>query len=115
MAQAEQAPTGRTHSGRFGRLVVALAAGLAGGLIAPLLYPSLSRNGRPAAKKALKAGMAALEQGRIKAAELAEHAADLMAEARSEFEDERKSADPQAGTGSEVVALRGSGREAAGI
>jgi Protein of unknown function (DUF5132) len=113
--QGEQAPGGGASSGRFGRLMTALIAGVAGGLIAPLIYPAVARNARPAARKALKAGMAAVEQGRIAAAEFAEHASDLMAEARAEYEAELKpegSAGP-GGSPTEVVRLRGSARETA--
>ena len=114
MPQAEP-PAAPPRSGRFGRLVVALAAGVAGGLIAPLIYPAVARNARPAAKKALRAGMAAYDRGRVAAAELGEHASDLLAEARAEYE---KTQQPAAATadsaqGSEIVKLR-RGREAAG-
>ena len=117
MAESERPFYRQPRSGRFGRLVTALAAGLAGGLIAPLIYPTIARTARPASKKVLKAGMAAVERGRVAAAELAEHASDLFAEARAEYDEERKPAPPQnesAAAASEVVALRGSGREAAG-
>jgi Protein of unknown function (DUF5132) len=114
--QGEQAPGGGAASGRFGRLMTALIVGVAGGLIAPLIYPAVARNARPVARKALKAGIAAVEQGRIAAAEFAEHASDLMAEARAEYEAEVKpeaSAEP-AGLSKEVVSLRGPARETAG-
>ena len=114
--QAEQAPGGGgASSGRFGRLMTALVAGVAGGLIAPLIYPAVARNARPAARKALKAGIAAIEHGRVATAEFAEHASDLMAEARAEYEAEGKpvsSAEP-VGSPKEVVRLRGSARETA--
>lgn len=113
--QAEQAPGGGASSGRFGRLMIALVAGVAGGLIAPLIYPAVARNARPAARKALKAGIAAVEHGRVAAAEFAEHASDLMAEARAEYEAEVKPATSPEPVGSpkEVVRLRGSARETA--
>ena len=116
MAQPEQPPSSRPRSGRLGRLVTVLAAGLVGGLVAPMVYPAIARNARPAGKKALKAGMAAVERGRVAAAEFAEHASDLMAEARAEYENERQlaPASEKAAVSSEVVTLRGSGREAAG-
>jgi hypothetical protein len=114
--QEEQAPGGGASSGRFGRLVTALVAGVAGGLIAPLIYPAVARNARPVARKALKAGIAAVEQGRVAAAEFAEHASDLMAEARAEYDAEVKPAAGQEPTvpAKEVVRLRGSARETAG-
>ncbi|HEX6442291.1 MAG TPA: DUF5132 domain-containing protein [Stellaceae bacterium] len=95
--------------------MTALIAGVAGGLIAPLIYPAVARNARPAARKALKAGIAAVEHGRVAAAEFAEHASDLMAEARAEYEAEVKpaaSAEPVVSP-KEVVRLRGSPRETA--
>ena len=111
--QGGQAAGGGAPSGRFGRLITALIAGVAGGLIAPLIYPAVARNARPVARKALKAGIAAVEHGRIAAAEFAEHASDLMAEARAEYDAEVKpaaSADPEV-SAKEVVRLRGSARE----
>jgi len=110
--QGEQAPERRASSGRFGRLVTALAAGIAGGLIAPLIYPAVARNARPAARKALKAGIVAVERGRVVVAEFAEHASDLVAEARAEYDVENKpSTSEPAVSVKEVVRLRGSGRE----
>ena len=101
--------------GRFGRLVTALAAGVIGGLLAPLVYPVLARNARPTTRKAMKAGIAAFERGRELAAELGEHASDVMAEARAEYDEQSKppphSEEPA--SPNEVVRLRGSGRETA--
>ena len=116
MAQPEPSPYAPPRSGGFGRLAAALAAGLAGGLIAPLLYPAIARGARPTAKRMLKAGIAAFERGRVAAAELAEQASDLLAEARAEYEGERNPAPPRddAAAPNEIVALRGSGREATG-
>ena len=114
--QGEQAPRAGASSGRFGRLMTALIAGVAGGLIAPLICPAVARNARPAARKALKAGIAAIEHGRVAAAEFAEHASDLMAEARAEYEAELKSAasgEPEI-PAKEVVRLREAPRETAG-
>ncbi len=114
MAQPEPMTGARAPSGRFGRLVAALAAGVVGGLIAPLIYPSVARTARPTAKRMLKAGFTAFEQGRVAAAELAEHASDLLAEARVEYEEEHKlhPRNEQAGAANEIVKLRGAGREA---
>lgn len=106
---------GAASSGRFGRLVTALVAGVAGGLIAPLIYPAVARNARPAARKALKAGIAAVERGRIAVAEAAEHASDLMAEARAEYDAETApSGHEPAIAAKEVVRLRGAARDTAG-
>lgn len=114
-SRAEQAIEGRPR--RLGTVVTALTAGLVGGLLAPLLYPAIARGARPATKKALKVGFAAVEHGRIAAAELGEHTSDLLAEARSEYEREQtRGAAPAADPGdmpTEVVNLHGSGRGAA--
>jgi len=63
MQQQDQPPARGAASGRFGRLVTALAAGIIGGLVAPLVYPALARNARPVTRKAMKAGIAAFERG----------------------------------------------------
>ena len=112
--QGEQAPGSGASSGRFGRLVTALVAGVAGGLIAPLIYPAVARNARPTARKALKAGIAAVERGRVAVAELAEHTSDLMAEARAEYDQENNPAPASEGPAKEVVRLRGPARDTTG-
>jgi hypothetical protein len=105
----------RPSSHRFGRLVTALVAGIAGGLVAPLVYPVLARNARPVTRRAFKLGIAAVERGRELAAEFGEHASDLMAEARAEYDAEGKPRAPETppGPAQEVVRLRGSAREGA--
>jgi hypothetical protein len=115
MQQQDQPPTRGATPGRFGRIVTALAAGLVGGLLAPLVYPTLARNARPATRKAMKAGIAAFERGLEAAAELGEHASDLMAEARAEYDEEQKSLpdSEQPAAAKEVVRLRGADRETA--
>src|ERR1700730_3664940 len=115
MQQQEQPPSGGAAPGRFGRLVTALAAGLAGGLLAPLVYPALARKARPATRKAMKAGIAAFERGREITAEFGERASDLMAEARAEYDEEHKSLPnaEQSAAAEELVRMRGAGRETA--
>ena len=80
--QQDASGAGNGSPRRFRTVALALMAGVAGGLVAPLLYPSVARNARPVTRKALKAGMAAFERGREIAAELGEQAGDLLAEAR---------------------------------
>ena len=109
----EETPGRRPSSHRFGRLVTALVAGVAGGLLAPLVYPALARNARPVTRRAFKLGIAAVERGRELAAEFGEHASDLVAEARAEYDAELKSPTPEAAPPQEVVRLRGSAREGA--
>ena len=93
-----------------------MVAGVAGGLLAPLSSPALARNARPAARKLLKAGIAAFEHGRELTAELTEQASDLMAEPRAESNAEKKSVsgdERPAASATEIVRLRGSGPETA--
>ena len=107
MAQEEPAPN-RRRSGRLGTIVTAVLAGVAGGLMAPLILPRLERNLRPATKSLFKTGIALYESGRERAAEMGEFASDMMAEARAEYDTEQTIAD--AGDDSvetiEVVRLR---------
>lgn len=115
MPQQDEPPArGAARSG-LGRLATALAAGIVGGLLAPLVYPALSRNARPMTRKAMKAGIVAFERGREIAAEWGERASDVMAEARAEYDEELKSSqqpEPPAAK-PDIVRLRGSGRETA--
>jgi hypothetical protein len=94
MAQEEPAPIGR-RSGRFGTILTAVLAGVAGGLMAPLIRPRLERNFRPATKGLFKTGIALYERGREKAAEMGEFASDMMAEARAEYDTEQTAADTE--------------------
>jgi hypothetical protein len=114
MAQQELAPT-RRRSGRFGMIVTAALAGVAGGLVAPLILPRLERNFRPAAKRLFKTGIALYERGREKAAEMGEFASDMMAEARVEYDAEQsvRNTPDESVAATEVVRLRnGHAREA---
>jgi Protein of unknown function (DUF5132) len=88
MAQEEPVPS-RRRSGRLGTIVTAILAGVAGGLMAPLILPRLERNLRPATKSLFKTGIALYERGREKAAEMGEFASDMMAEARAEYDAEQ--------------------------
>jgi hypothetical protein len=67
-----------------GNIVTGLAMGVGFALLAPVVKPFV----RPLAKSAIKAGVAAYEQGRVAIAELSEQAGDMVAEARSEIEEE---------------------------
>lgn len=68
-----------------------IAIGLGAALLAPLALAAAGV-GRPAARAAVKAGLLMLEKGRETAAELAEIAEDLLAEAQAEIEAERAAA-----------------------
>ena len=107
MAQQEPA-SGRRRSGRFGTIVTAVLAGVAGGLIAPLILPRLERNFRPATKRLFKTGIALYERGRERAAEMGEFASDMMAEARAEYDAEQiiTDAEDDPVEANEVVRLR---------
>src|SRR5260370_36647931 len=85
MAQEEPVPS-RRRAGRLGTIVTAVLAGVAGGLMAPLVLPRLGRNFRPAPKNLFKTGVALYERGRARAAEMGEFAGDMMAEARAEYD-----------------------------
>jgi hypothetical protein len=114
MAQQEPAP-GRRAAGRFGTIMTAMLAGVAGGLMAPLILPRLERNLRPATKSLFKTGIALYERGRERAAEVGEFASDVMAEARAEYDAGQTIADAGAGpvAANEVVRLHnGHAREA---
>ena len=114
MAQEEPAPS-RRRIGRFGTLVTAVLAGVAGGLMAPPILPRLERNLRPATKSLFKTGIALYERGRERAAEMGEFASDIMAEARAEYDAEQTTAvaEADAVAANEVVRLHnGDAREA---
>src|SRR5947207_13682374 len=114
MAKEEPVPPGRRPGG-LGTIVTAALAGVAGGLLAPLILPRLERNFRPATKRLFKTGIALYERGRERAAEMGESASDMMAEARAEYEVEQTIADAkdEPVAANEVVRLRnGHAREA---
>jgi len=67
-----------------GSIVTGLAIGVGFALLAPVVKPFV----RPLAKSAIKAGLAAYDQGRVALAELSEQAGDMVAEVRSEMEKE---------------------------
>jgi hypothetical protein len=95
--------------------MTAVLAGVAGGLMAPMLLPRLERNFRPATKSLFKTGIALYERGRERAAELGEFATDMMAEARAEYDAEQsvRGAPDDSVAANEVVRLRnGHAREA---
>jgi hypothetical protein len=65
-----------------------LTGGVVGVFLAPVIAPVLSRWSRPAAKAALRAGMAVYERGRQSAAELRELVEDTAAEIAAERADQ---------------------------
>src|SRR5256885_17025649 len=105
MAQEEPAPN-RRRSGRLGTIVTAVLAGVAGGLMAPLILPRLERNFRPATKSLFKTGIALYERGRAREAEMGEFACDMMAEARAEYNSEKSVGGAPAGGAPSPVAAK---------
>src|SRR5580704_2126223 len=85
----EEPVANRRRSGRLGTIVTAMLAGVAGGLVAPLILPRLERNLRPATKSLFKTGITLYERGRERAAEMGEFASDMMAEARADYDAEQ--------------------------
>src|ERR1700730_12960955 len=114
----EESVANRRRSGRFGTIVTAVLAGVAGGLMAPLILPRLERNLRPATKSLFKTGISLYERGRERAAEMGEFASDMMAEARAEYDAEQsvRGAPDDSVAANEVVRLRnGHAREAGSL
>ena len=68
-------------------ILAGLAIGIGGGLLAPLVAPIL----KPFGRSILKAGLAATDQAKVAFAELGERTGDILAEVRSEIEEERNS------------------------
>ena len=116
MAQEEPRPA-RRSPGRVGTVVIAVLAGVAGGLIAPLVRPRLERNIHPATKRIFKTGIALYERGRERAAELGEMAGDMIAEARAEYASEHgvAGAKGEPPAANEVVRLRGAQAKEVGL
>ena len=83
---------------RGGNIVTGLAIGVGFALLAPVVKPFL----RPLAKSAIKAGVAAYEQGRVALAELSEQAGDMVVEAQSEMEEDAASGGRKSGQRGEV-------------
>lgn len=64
-----------------GNIVAGLAIGVGAAVLAPTVIPAL----RPLAKSVIKAGLVAYDQGRVMLAELNEMTGDIVAEARNEI------------------------------
>jgi hypothetical protein len=69
-----------------GNIVTALAVGVGAAIVAPIVTPIL----RPVAKTLIKAGIGVYDQGRVAFAELDERTSDMIAEARSEMDEEQR-------------------------
>lgn len=68
----------------FSSLAAGALGAVVGGLAVALFGPQLAKNGRPAAKSALKTALLTLYAAQVRGAEIAEAIEDLYAEAKSE-------------------------------
>ncbi len=75
-------------NGWKGSILGGLAIGVGSAVLAPVVIPILSRTAKPLTKAAIKGGLLMFEKGKEKLAEAQEVVEDLMAEARSELDQE---------------------------
>ena len=68
----------------FSSLAAGALGAVVGGVAVALFGPQLAKNGRPAAKSALKTALLTLYAAQVRGAEIAEAIEDLYAEAKSE-------------------------------
>ena len=68
-----------------GNVVTALAVGVGGILLAPLVAPAVTNVLRPAAKALIKGGILAYDKGREAVAQMGEVTSDIAAEARADL------------------------------
>ncbi|MGK9235668.1 DUF5132 domain-containing protein [Inquilinus limosus] len=99
-----------------GNVLTALVAGIVGAAIAPHVLPRLSNAARPAAKGAIKTGLALYERGRETLAEWGETAEDLVAEVQAEREEDLQKQGPRPvpPASAEKTAAAGAGDELQG-
>lgn len=71
-----------------GNIVMGLAVGVVAAVLIPVVLPVLARAAKPLAKAVIKSGLIVYEKGRESFAELSEVVEDLVAEAKSEVEQE---------------------------
>lgn len=69
-------------------IAMGLAVGLVAAVLIPVALPVIVRVARPLAKAAIKSGLIVYEKGRESFAELSEVVEDMVAEAKSEVEQE---------------------------
>ncbi len=92
---------GLFDNGWKGNILGGLAIGIGSAILGPVVIPILSRTAKPLAKGAIKGGLLLFEKGKEKLAEAQEVVEDLMAEARSELDEEAAARSVPLGTGSE--------------
>jgi hypothetical protein len=85
---------GLFDNGWKGYILTGLAIGIGSAVLGPIVIPMLSRTAKPLAKAAIKGGLLLYEKGKEKAAEAQEVVEDLMAEARSELDEEAARSEP---------------------
>jgi hypothetical protein len=79
---------GLFDNGWKGNILGGLAIGIGSAVLGPIVIPILSRTAKPLAKAAIKGGLLMYEKGKEKIAEAQEVVEDLLAEARSELDEE---------------------------
>lgn len=85
-----------------GNVVTGLAIGVGTAVVAPLIMPAVGSMLRPAAKAVIKGGILAYDQGRQAVARLSESASDVVAEARSDVQQESTSTGGTGGAGAQA-------------
>ena len=88
-----------------GTFAAFLAGGAAGVFLAPIVTPALGRAARPAAKAAIKAGMALYRRGQETAAELREAFEDVSAEIAAEAPEPQASTEEPAAKSMEAASV----------
>lgn len=79
-----------------GNIVTGLAVGVVAAVLIPVVLPVLARAAKPLAKAMIKGGIIVYEKGRESFAELSEVMEDMVAEAKSEVEQEHMPKTPVA-------------------
>lgn len=82
-----------------------IAAGVGVAVLAPVLIPIIAGAARPLARAAIKTGIIMYEKGREAAAEVGEVFDDLVAEARSEMQQNHAAKETVAATATGAVAV----------
>jgi hypothetical protein len=71
-----------------GNAAVGLAVGIAVAVLLPVILPAIARAAKPFAKAVIKSGLVVYDKGRETFAEISEVVEDVVAEAKSEIEQE---------------------------
>ncbi len=76
---------GLLDNGLKGNVLTALAIGIGGAILAPVVLPAIAGAAKPLLKAAIKGGLVLYEKGKETFAELSEVTEDIIAEAKSEM------------------------------